>query len=219
MSEAPAMAIDTALVRRLVATQFPQWASLPIVPIEPGGWDNRTFRLGGALSVRLPSGPAYVPQAEKEQRWLPRLAPHLPLPIPVSLAQGRPDDLYPWPWSIYCCLGGEPAAAAQIADLPAFARALADFLRALHRIDAADGPQAGQHNFHRGGSLAVYDGQTRAALATLAGRMDTAAAKKLWNAALASRWRGRPVWVHGDIAFGKLLVENGKLAAVIDFGS
>ena len=219
MSEAPALAIDTALVRRLVAAQFPQWASLPIVPIEPGGWDNRTFRLGEDLSVRLPSGPAYVPQVEKEQRWLPRLAPHLPLPIPVPVVEGRPDDLYPWPWSIYRWLGGEPAAAAQIADLPAFARALSDFLRALHRIDAADGPPAGRHNFHRGGSLAVYDGEARAALVALAGRIDTAAAEKLWNTALASQWRGPPVWVHGDIAFGNLLVENGKLAAVIDFGS
>jgi aminoglycoside phosphotransferase (APT) family kinase protein len=215
-SEAPA--IDAALVRRLIAAQFPQWAQLAVTPVEPGGWDNRTFRLGDSMSVRLPSGPAYVPQVEKEHRWLPGLAPHLPLPIPQPLAKGAPGEGFTWPWSVYRWLEGEPAAPDRITDLDDFARALAGFLTALHRIDAAYGPPAGQHNFHRGGRLAVYDVETRAALSALHGRIDIAAAETAWATALASRWQRPPVWVHGDIAPGNLLVRNGHLRAVIDFG-
>lgn len=215
----PGMPIDAALVRRLIVAQFPKWADLPVEPVEPGGWDNRTFRLGDSMSVRLPSAAAYVAQVEKEHRWLPRLAPHLPLPIPVPLAKGAPGEGYPWPWSVYRWLRGRPAAGELIADLTEFARSLAGFLLALYRIDAADGPLAGQHNFYRGGRLSVYDAETRAALSALDGRIDKAAAEAVWATALASRWQGPPVWVHGDVASGNLLVEDGKLCAVVDFGS
>ncbi|MER9234792.1 aminoglycoside phosphotransferase family protein [Mesorhizobium sp. M0622] len=217
--QTPGISIDAGLVRRLIAAQFPEWADLPVEPVEPGGWDNRTFRLGDSMSVRLPSAAAYVAQVEKEHRWLPRLAPHLPLPIPVPLAKGAPADGYPWPWSVYRWLGGRPAAAELIADLTEFARSLAGFLVALQRIDAAGGPPAGQHNFHRGGRLSVYDAETRAALSALGGRIDKAAAEAAWATALGSRWQGPPVWVHGDVASGNLLVEDGKLCAVVDFGS
>ncbi|MER8449721.1 aminoglycoside phosphotransferase family protein [Mesorhizobium sp. M1428] len=213
------MPIDAALVRRLIAAQLPKWADLPVEPVEPGGWDNRTFRLGDSMSVRLPSAAAYVAQVEKEHRWLPRLAPHLPLPIPVPLAKGAPGEGYPWPWSVYRWLGGRPAAGELIADLTEFARSLAGFLVALYRIDAADGPPAGQHNFHRGGRLSVYDAENRGALSALGSRIDKAAAEAVWATALASRWQGPPVWVHGDVASGNLLVEDGKLCAVVDFGS
>ncbi|MER9974255.1 phosphotransferase, partial [Mesorhizobium sp. M0085] len=179
----PGMPIDAALVRRLIAAQFPKWADLPVETVEPGGWDNRTFRLGDSMSVRLPSAAAYVAQVEKEHRWLPRLAPHLPLPIPVPLAKGAPGEGYPWPWSVYRWLGGRPAAGGLIADLTEFARSLAGFLVALYRIDAADGPPAGQHNFHRGGRLSVYDAETRAALSALGGRIDKAAAEAVWATA------------------------------------
>jgi aminoglycoside phosphotransferase (APT) family kinase protein len=212
------MHIDAALVRQLIAAQFPQWAQLPITPVEPNGWDNRTFRLGAAMSVRLPSAPGYVAQVAKEQRWLPRLAAQLPLPIPVPLAQGQPSAAYPWPWSVYRWLDGETAYAAPIADLPAFAADVARFLRALQRIDATDGPLAGEHSFYRGGPLTVYDAETRAAIAALAGKIDTQAAAALWETALAATFGGPPVWVHGDVAAGNLLVQGGRLAAVIDFG-
>jgi len=213
------MPIDAALVRRLIAAQFPHWAGLPVEPVEPGGWDNRTFRLGDDMLVRLPSAAGYVAQVEKEQRWLPHLAPLLPLPIPAPLARGAPSEFYPWPWSVYGWLHGQPAELDRIADLPVFARSLAGFLTALYRIDASGGPPAGQHNFHRGGRLAVYDEQTRAALSALAGRIDADAAADVWAGALASRWEQKPVWVHGDIAWGNLLVEDGQLCGVIDFGS
>ena len=111
------VAIDADLVRRLIATQFPEWADLPVRPVEFGGWDNRTFHLGERMTVRLPSAVRYAPQVEKEHRWLPRLAPLLPLPIPVPLAMGRPAEGYPWHWSVCRWLEGETAAVERVADL------------------------------------------------------------------------------------------------------
>ena len=209
--------ITTDLVRRLIAEQFPQWSDLPVTAVKPGGWDNRTFRLGDRMSVRLPSAPAYVGQVEKEQHWLPRLAPNLPVPIPAPLAKGTPGQGYPWPWSIYRWLDGEPATIGGGTDPIDFAQSLANFLTALHRIDTTGGPPAGESNFHRGGRLAVYDEQTHAALTTLTNRIDSSA-QDIWASALASEWHGTPLWVHGDIAAGNLLVRDGLLAAVIDFG-
>jgi len=211
--------IDASLVSQLVATQFPQWAHLSIRPVEFGGWDNRTFHLGEQMTVRLPSAAAYSLQVEKEQRWLPRLAPQLPLPIPVPLAMGQPADGYPWHWSVYRWLDGEIATTESITDLRQFAIDLARFLIALYRIDPTGGPPPGPHNFFRGGSLTVYDGETRQALKTLDGQIDTGMAAEVWEAALASSWPGPPVWVHGDVSSGNLLVEEGRLSAVIDFGS
>jgi aminoglycoside phosphotransferase (APT) family kinase protein len=216
---AGAMDIDVSLVRRLVAAQFPQWAELPVRPIEFGGWDNRTFHLGDRMTARLPSAAAYALQVEKEHRWLPKLAPLLPLAIPAPLAMGVPTDFYPWRWSVYRWIDGETAATAQIADLCQFAATLADFLVALLKVDADGGPEPGRHNFFRGGSLTVYDGETRQALKTLDGQIDTGMAAEVWEAALASSWPGPPVWVHGDVSSGNLLVEEGRLSAVIDFGS
>jgi aminoglycoside phosphotransferase (APT) family kinase protein len=214
-----ASVIDAALVRRLLAAQLPQWADLPVVPVEPGGWDNRSFRLGEDKLVRLPSARWYAAQAEKEQRWLPHLAAGLPLPVPTPLAAGTPSDDFPWRWSVYAWLPGETAAAAPPADCVRFATALAGFLDALHEIDAVEGPAPGRHNFFRGGPLATYDAETRTALAALEGQVDGPAALALWEEALASAWTRPPVWVHGDVAPGNLLVQDGRLSAVIDWGS
>jgi aminoglycoside phosphotransferase (APT) family kinase protein len=210
--------ITVALVRRLIAAQFPRWAGLPIRPVAFDGWDNRTFHLGADMSVRLPSAQGYTAQVAKEHRWLPRLAPLLPLPIPVPLALGVPGEGYPWQWSVYRWLDGEIASAERIADLRAFATALAHFLTALQRIDPAGGPPPGPHNFWRGGPLTVYDVETRQTIAALDGLIDTEAATAAWDAALAAPWPGPPVWVHGDVAVGNLLVQTGRLSAVIDFG-
>lgn len=215
----PKPTIDTDLVRRLIAAQFPQWRHLPVRPVAFGGWDNRTFHLGNDMTVRLPSAAPYALQVEKEHRWLPRLAPLLPPPIPVPLAMGKPGEDYPWQWSVYRWIDGETAKTAEIADRRQFAVDLAKFLIALRRIDPAGGPPAGQHNFFRGGSLSVYDNQTREALQALEGQIDTQAATAVWYAALAATWQGSPVWFHGDVAWGNLLVQNGRLSAVIDFGT
>lgn len=210
--------MDVRLVERLLATQFPQWAHLPITPASPQGWDNRTFRLGTDMSVRLPSAAAYSLQVEKEHRWLPRLAPHLPLPIPVPLAKGMPAEGYPWHWSVYRWIEGDTARADRIGDMSAFATTLAHFLAALQRIDAAGGPPPGPHNFFRGGPLPTYEGEARQAIAALGDTIDGDAATAVLEAALAATWRGSPVWLHGDVAAGNLLVSDGRLRAVIDFG-
>ncbi|MHA7984790.1 aminoglycoside phosphotransferase family protein [Rathayibacter sp. CAU 1779] len=211
--------ITVDLVRSLLHDQFPDWADLPIVKVEPGGWDNRTFRLGDELSVRLPSADAYVPGTEKEQRWLPLLAPQLPVPVPTSVATGAPSAEFPRPWTINTWLDGEPATTARIPDPSLFARDLAGFLNALRAADATDGPEPGPHCFWRGGPVAFYDDDTRRALALLEGTIDTDAALDVWAAACASSWGEHPVWFHGDIAHGNLLVRDGRLAAVIDFGT
>ncbi|RWM05725.1 MAG: aminoglycoside phosphotransferase family protein [Mesorhizobium sp.] len=215
----PRVDIDTDLVRRLVDAQFPEWRHLPVRPVASGGWDNRTFHLGDEMTARLPSAAPYSLQVEKEHRWLPRLAPLLPLPIPAPLAMGEPAEGYPWHWSVYRWIEGETAKTARIPDLRTFAVTLAEFIAALKRIDPTGGPVPGQHNFYRGGPLTVYDGEARQAIAALDGQVDTQAATKVWEAALAATWHGSPVWFHGDVASGNLLVEDGRLSAVIDFGT
>ena len=212
-------AIDTDLVRRLVDSQFPQWADLPIATVELDGWDNRTFRLGSELSVRLPTGSWYAQQVAKEQRWLPVLAPRLPLPIPTPVAAGAPDAGYPYPWSVYRWLEGEPVAVVGVADRTAFATALAGFLNALGRIDATGGPAPGEHNFFRGGPLATYEAEAMEALDVLGDEVPRDAALRVWADAMATSWERDPVWFHGDVAVGNLLVRDGRLAAVLDFGS
>lgn len=219
MTGSPGVKIDAALVQALIASQFPQWADLPVRRVEFCGWDNRTFHLGDEMLVRLPSWGAYVAQVEKEHAWLPRLAPGLPLPIPAPIAMGEPGHGYPWRWSVYRWIDGETAARGAIADLREFAESVAGFLCALQAIDASDGPAAGAHNFHRGGELRTYDSETWAAIETLGKRIDRGAVTAIWEEALASRWRGPPVWVHGDVAAGNLLVKDGRLSAVIDFGT
>lgn len=234
------MDIDVALVRSLIAAQFPQRAHLPVRPVERGGWDNRTFRLGDELSVRLPSAAGYVPAVEKEQRWLPYLGPRLPVPIPEPVGHGVPGAGYPYPWSVYRWIEGNPVDAGPIADLVGFATDLAEFLVALRAVDPAGGPAAGPHSFWRGGPLEVYDPETRHAITLLAagsGGPDAAGpagralhdgpwpvgaaarATAIWDEALAATWTGRPVWFHGDVAQGNLLLRDGRLAAVIDFGT
>ncbi|MBR7620347.1 aminoglycoside phosphotransferase family protein [Phenylobacterium sp. 20VBR1] len=218
MTETKRIAFDADLARRLVATQFPQWAHLPVRPVVFGGKNNTTFHLGDEMSVRLPSARHYVAQVEKEQAWLPRLAPQLPLPIPEPVGLGAPGEGYPWPWSVYRWIEGETAALERIADLSQFARDLAAFLTALQAIDVTDGPVAGQHNFFRGGALSTYDAQTRQAIIDLGETIDGATALSIWEQALAAECSNPPVWLHGDVAAGNLLVKDGRLSAVIDFG-
>jgi aminoglycoside phosphotransferase (APT) family kinase protein len=210
--------ITVDLVSRLVRTQFSQWAQLPIRPVEVDGWDNATFRLGDTMSVRLPSAEHYVEAVAKEHRWLPILAPQLPLPVPQPLAMGAPGSGFPWPWSVYRWIDGTPVTTETITDLPQFAADLADFLTALYKLDPADGPPPGTHNFFRGGPLTVYDGEMREQLNALNGHIDTALAAEVWRNALTAAWHGSPVWFHGDAQPGNLLLDHGRLSAVLDFG-
>jgi aminoglycoside phosphotransferase (APT) family kinase protein len=211
--------ITVDLVSGLLAEQFPQWAGLPVRPVDLDGWDNATFRLGETMSVRLPSAEDYVGAVEKEHRWLPVLAAHLPLPIPVPLGLGRPSCGFPRPWSVYQWIAGDPATEETVKDMPALAADLADFLAALYRIDPVGGPGPGLHNFYRGGPLTVYDGETREALRALHGHIDTTLAAEVWQTALDCPFDGPAVWFHGDAQPGNLLLRDGRLGAVIDFGT
>ncbi len=209
---------NVALVERLIASQFPRWKDLLIRPVAQSGWDNRTFHLGKEMIIRMPSAAEYEPQVVKEHHWLPRLAPLLPLRIPEPLALGRPDRGYSWKWSIYRWIEGIECSSATIIDVCEFATDLADFLFALQHIDSTGGPLSGIHSFYRGGSLAVYDEEVHKSLTILKDRLHVSAVAEVWAAALSTSWNRPPVWVHGDISLGNLLIKNGALYAVIDFG-
>ena len=210
--------IDTSLVEQLIAEQFPRWAHDSVVPVEEQGNDNRTFRLGDELSVRLPSAERYASHVGIEHEWLPRLSGQLPLPIPTPVGRGRPGCGYAWSWSVNRWLQGQPASLDRIGDLVTFADDLADFLGRLRSLDAAGAPSPGPHNFFRGGSLAAYDAETRTCIEALTSEIDAVRATGVWETALASSWSEPPVWFHGDVAPDNLLIESGKLCGVIDFG-
>ncbi|MFJ4571547.1 aminoglycoside phosphotransferase family protein [Streptomyces sp. NPDC088846] len=209
--------IDVSLVRRLVGAQFPQWADLPLDPVASAGTDNALYRLGEDMVVRLPRIPGAADQVAKEQQWLPRLAPLLPLPVPEPLGQGTPGEGYPWNWSVYPWLKG--ANVERIADPGRTAVDLAGFVTALHAIGTDGGPPPGGHNFFRGVPLAARDAATRGAIAELAVAVDTDEVTAAWEAALrAPALSGAAVWIHGDLSSGNLLFQQDRLSAVIDFG-
>jgi len=210
--------ITPELAQKLVRSQFPQWAELPVRPVRQSGWDNRTFRLGDDLLIRMPSGEGYAPQVPKEQEWLPKLAPQLPLEIPQPVAMGAPGEGYPWHWSIYRWIAGEPATTGKVASMAQLALDLAGFLRALQAADTTGGPLAGPHSWYRGGHLEVYGHETRRAVAALGNLVEGQLVTEIWEAAVATRWPHEPVWVHGDVTAQNLIVRHGVLHAVIDFG-
>lgn len=212
--------IDSALVRRLLAAQSPQWADLALEPFPSAGSDNAMYRLGDDMVVRLPrrSGRT-VDSLDKECEWLPRLAPLLPLAVPAPLARGVPAEGYPCRWAVYGWLEGETATIERLADVRQAATDLAEFVSALQRVDATGAPSPGEHNFFRGVPLAMRDANVRSAIAVLHGEMDVAAVTAAWEAALrAPDWVGPPVWIHGDLCDGNLLAAGGRFSAVIDWG-
>lgn len=203
--------MEGALVRRLVDSQFPQWAGLPLRPVDPAGSDHAIFRLGDELAVRIPRHAGAIGQAAKEFEWLPRLAPVLPLAIPVPVAVGRPDFGYPWQWAVARWLDGEVATVERLGDSIGAALQLAEFLLALQRFPVAD--------FAPERELAERDVATRRAIAEVSDVFDSAAMTTVWDAALrAPSWNRPPVWFHGDFHTGNLLTVDGRLNAVIDFG-
>jgi aminoglycoside phosphotransferase (APT) family kinase protein len=206
-------AIDVALVGRFVATQVPRWADLPIRPVPSAGTDNAMYRLGEDMAVRLPRIEGAVENVRREQRSLPRLAPLLPVAIPVPLGEGKPAEGYPYPWSVCRWLEGENPTTGRLADPGLLARDLSGFVAALRGIDPADGPPAG-----RGVPLATRDAPTRAAIGELHGIIDTIAVTAAWEEVLQiPEWSGPAAWVHGDLSPGNVLLVDGRLGAVIDF--
>ncbi|MGW8991362.1 aminoglycoside phosphotransferase family protein [Streptomyces zhihengii] len=208
-----------ALARRLIDARFPRWRDLPLRPVHPAGSDHVIFRLGEELSVRLPRRADVVGQARKEAEWLPRLAPHLPLAVPVPVEVGEPAFDYPWPWAVTRWLDGEVASTDVLAESPEAAVRLAGFLTALQGFAPEEVPALSGRRDLTGGTAAERDEATRAAIAATSGVFDAAAMTELWNATLdAPRWERPAVWFHGDFHTGNLLTVDGRLGAVIDFG-
>ncbi|MFJ3159900.1 aminoglycoside phosphotransferase family protein [Streptomyces kanasensis] len=210
--------IDDDLVRRLVAGQFPRWAGSPVRRFPSGGTVNAMYRLGDDMVVRLPLVAGAAGDVELERRWLPRLAPRLPVAVPEVLGAGEPAEGYPWPWSVYRWLPGGPPDEAAPPEPLRLAEDLAGFVAAMRSLRLPDGPRA-----HRGGPVSSLDAETRAAIEKLrrtpGEEVDCDAATAVWEEALrAPAWDGPPVWLHGDLMPGNLLVRRGRLSAVIDFG-
>jgi aminoglycoside phosphotransferase (APT) family kinase protein len=223
VAPAPAPAVtpvvDEELAGRLLAAQFPRWAHLPLRRLHPGGSDHVIFRLGDAMSVRLPRGDWAAGQAEKELLWLPRLAPHLPLAVPAPLEVGEPAFGYPWHWSVSRWLDGETATPGGLADPEEAAADMAAFLGALQGLALPSGTS--YELLSPAVPLRDRDRATRAAIAAVGadGTFDARALTAVWEAALEAGDRpGPPVWFHGDMHNGNLLTRAGHLSAVLDFG-
>lgn len=206
--------MDEDLVRHLLRDQHPDLAGLPLQLCD-AGWDNVMWRLGDRLAVRLPRRQVAADLVVKEQRWLPELAPDLPLPVPVPLRKGRPDVDYPWYWSVVPWLEGSPGDRTPITEVGASATRLGAFLRAMHRPAPAEAP----YNPYRSGAVASRADTFEERLAKLADYVDVDRTRAVWDAAVGSCLHpGEPLWVHGDLHPANTLVDRGLLAAVIDFG-
>jgi aminoglycoside phosphotransferase (APT) family kinase protein len=209
-NDMPAAEVDITvdLVRALLRDQASDLAGLPL-SLAANGWDNVIYRLGDDLAVRLPRRELAVPLVEHEQRWLPELAPRLPLPIPAPARCGKPALGYPWPWSVVPWFDGAAALQDPPSDLSAAAQTLGDFVRALQSSPVPDDPPV---NPWRGVPLVARDKVTRDAI-------DSPRVLALWEDALRlPEWSGPPVWLHGDLHPGNIVVDGGAISAVVDFG-
>ena len=213
-----AIRVDEPLVRTLLREQFPQYAELGVRPVDSSGWDNHSFRLGETLVARLPSAQIYESQVAKEQFWLPKLAQHLSVDIPRPVGLGSPGNGFPFAWSIYAWIEGETAASRRDSLPASFGKDLAAFLKSLMAIKTDGAPVPDAENFYRGASPAVYDRDVRRAIMRLNDRAVAARATMIWERGRLSEWTSAPVWLHGDFSAGNILIRQGRLAGVIDFG-
>jgi aminoglycoside phosphotransferase (APT) family kinase protein len=212
--------ITPDLARNLIAEQFPEYSNLPITDVEKQGHDNRTYRLGRHMLIRMPTAADYALKVPKEQELLPQLAKYLSVSIPAPIKMGKPSTDYPYPFSIYKWLPGKSINLLTLAeqDKEQLAFDLAKFLKELQAITDVEGSEPGQHNWWRGDHASVYDKGAREQIAELAEIIDASKALALWDRACATKWNKQPVWIHGDFATSNILMDGGKLSAVIDFG-
>jgi aminoglycoside phosphotransferase (APT) family kinase protein len=210
--------IDTPLVHKLIAAQFPRWAALPLEPFDSSGLVNAIYRLGPDLSVRVPLRPTITDEVRREQAKLAALAPLLPVAIPPVEAIDSPTDAYPGKWSVHRWLTGTNPSPDALADPRRLARDLAAFVDAFRRIDLPDRPPTYPGERRTRASMVSMDSTTRKAIGDLDGLIDTRAALLSWEESLAAPYDGREVWVHSDLKANNLLVSaQGRLTAVIDF--
>ncbi|MET8399108.1 aminoglycoside phosphotransferase family protein [Streptomyces sp900116325] len=214
--------VDEAVVRSLLREQRPDWAALPISPAGEGT-DNRMYRLGDQLLIRLPRTPDNAKAIRKEQTWLPRLAPYLPCRIPEPVHAGTPSSAFPLVWSVYRWIDGDEAGPGSVADWPTFGADLAAIVQGLHSIPLMGADRQDELSWYRGGGLQACDRWISGCFddcRTIQGLdLDIAHLQHLWRSALTlPEPSGRQVWLHGDLKPTNLLVQQGKLQAVIDFG-
>lgn len=212
--------INTDLARQLIAEQFPEYTHLPIISVEKQGHDNRTFRLGNEMLIRMPTAESYALKVPKEQQLLPKLAQHLRVSIPTPIKMGAPSKDFPYPFSIYKWLEGTSINLLTLGNdaLEQLALDLTKFLKELQSITDVDGPEPGQHNWWRGDHISIYDKSARKQISDLVGIIDSDKAVNLWKRALKTKWCRPAVWIHGDFAVGNMLLIDNKLSGIIDFG-
>ncbi|POF30024.1 aminoglycoside phosphotransferase family protein [Roseibium marinum] len=213
------MEIDEHTVAQLIHQQFPHLSRLPIAQVKKQGWDNRTFKLGDALSVRLPSNASYADAVRKEADVLMTLAKHLRVEVPEVVAVGAPSEEFPLPWSIRRWVEGDTLENTQGVEQDAFAISLGNTLADLRAIKTSRGPYAGRHSFFRGCHPSVYGDEVQKSLEILESKVDAARCLDIWQRCITSAWKDKPVWFHGDVAVGNIIVENSTVKALIDFGT
>jgi aminoglycoside phosphotransferase (APT) family kinase protein len=208
------------LARKLIAEQFPEYSHLQITDVEKQGHDNRTYRLGEHMLIRMPTAADYALKVPKEQEMLPQLAKRLSVSIPAPIKMGKPSTDYPYPFSIYKWLPGKSINLLTLTEQEKeqLAFDMAKFLKELQAITDTSGPGPGQHNWWRGDHVSVYDKGAREQIAELVEIINASKALALWGQACATKWNKAPIWIHGDFAIGNILMDGGKLSAVIDFG-
>lgn len=212
--------IDVAVARGLLVEQLPAYASLPLHRVPSGGTENAVFRLGDELAMRMPTNPGAVGGLLKEIQWLRVIAPHVSLAVPEVVAVGDPNDGYPFPWAIVRWLAGADVLVGRVDSLTDLAVALGGFVAELESIGTAEVPPPRSAGFVRGLPLIGRDAGFREALEQCDGMLDADRVRAVWDDALAAPdWDGPPVWLHADLIPSNLLVRDGRLAGVLDFGA
>ena len=208
------------IAQKLIANQFPEYVHLPITEVEKQGHDNSSYRLGNDMIIRMPTAEDYALKIPIEQELLPKLQKYLTIQIPAPIKMGIPSEEYQYPFSIYKYLPGRSINLASLSEIEkeGLAYDLSNFLKELQNITAVKGPEPGLHNWWRGDHLSVYEKGAMGQIEELSSIINSKKALDLWNQAYDTKWDKDPVWIHGDVAIGNILIDNGKLSAVIDFG-